>query len=54
MFLFARRGLLLEGYRIEHNISHIPFDTFKDVEREVARIVKDDRTAKKETGVPKF
>lgn len=52
--LFARRGLRLEEYCIEHNISYIPFDTFKDIQREVARITKDDRKAKKETGKPKF
>ena len=49
--LFARRGLRLEEYCIEHNISHIPFDTFKDIEREVASIIKDNRKAKKETNI---
>jgi len=52
--LFARRGLRLEEYCIEHNISYIPFDTFKDIQHEVARITKDDRKTKKETGIPKF
>jgi len=52
--LFARRGLRLEEYCIENNIKYIPFDTFKDIEREVARIVKDDRQSTKETGIPKF
>src|ERR1700737_1450730 len=52
--LFARRGLRLEEYCIQNKISHIPFDTFKDIEHEVARIVKDDRKSKRETGVPKF
>lgn len=52
--LFARRGLRLEEYCIEHNISHIPFDTFKDIEREFASIIKDNRKAKKETNISKF
>jgi len=52
--LFARRGLRLEEYCIEHNIPYIPFDTFKDIEREVAKIIKDDRKSKKESGIPKF
>jgi 2,3-diketo-5-methylthio-1-phosphopentane phosphatase len=52
--LFARRGLRLEEYCIEHNIKYIPFDTFKDIQLEVARIVSDDRKSKKETGIPKF
>ena len=52
--LFARRGLRLEEYCIEHNIAHIPFDTFKDIQAEVAQIGKDDRKSKKETSTPKF
>lgn len=52
--LFARRGLRLEEYCKEHNISYIPFDTFKDIQREVSRIVKDDKRSNKETGIPKF
>ena len=52
--LFCRRGLRLEEYCIEHNIAYIPFDTFKEIEIEVARIIKDDRKTKKETGIPKF
>jgi hypothetical protein len=52
--LFARRGLRLEEYCIENKISHIAFDTFKDIEDEVARIVSEDRKTKKETGYPKF
>jgi 2,3-diketo-5-methylthio-1-phosphopentane phosphatase len=52
--LFARRGLRLEEYCVEHKISYIPFDTFKDIHSEVSRITKDDRKSKKETGIPKF
>jgi len=52
--LFARRGLRLEEYCIEHNIPYIPFDSFKDIEHEVAKIIKDDRKSKKESGIPKF
>jgi 2,3-diketo-5-methylthio-1-phosphopentane phosphatase len=52
--LLARRGLRLEEYCIEHNIAHIPFDTFRDIQAEVARIVKDGRKSTKETDIPKF
>jgi len=52
--LFARRGLRLEKYCVEHNISYIPFDTFKNIELEVTRILKDDYRTKKEIGLPKF
>lgn len=52
--LFARRGLHLEKYCIEHKITYIPFDTFKDIQIEVARIVKDNGKSKNETGVAKF
>jgi 2-hydroxy-3-keto-5-methylthiopentenyl-1-phosphate phosphatase len=52
--LFARLGLRLEEYCVAHNIFHIPFDTFKDTEREVTRIIKDDRKTNRETNIPKL
>jgi 2,3-diketo-5-methylthio-1-phosphopentane phosphatase len=52
--LFARRGLRLEEYCIEHGIKYKPFDTFADIQKEVDRILKDDRRTKKDTGLPKF
>ena len=51
--LFARRGLRLEEYCIEHDISYTPFDTFRDIQREVGRITRDDGQTK-ETRIPKF
>lgn len=40
--LFARRGLRLEEYCIEHGIAYIPFDTFADIQREIERIRQED------------
>jgi hypothetical protein len=40
--LFARRGLRLEEYCIEHKIAYIPFDTFADIQKEVTNIVEED------------
>lgn len=40
--LFARRGLQLEEYCIEHKLPFIPFDTFVDIQREVIKIAKVD------------
>lgn len=45
--LFARRGLRLEEYCLEHNIPCTPFDTFTDVKREVEAISIEDQ---KKTG----
>ena len=36
--LFARRGLRLEEYCVEHGIAYTPFDTFTDIKREMERI----------------
>lgn len=52
--LFACWSLRLEEYCVAHNIFHIPFDTFKDTEREVTRIIKDDRKTNRETNFPKL
>lgn len=49
--LFARRGLRLEEYCREHNISYIPFDTFSDVKTEIEAISREDQ--KKTGGVGK-
>jgi hypothetical protein len=40
--LFARRGLRLEEYCVEHKIPYIAFDTFADIQREVEKIMKED------------
>jgi len=50
--LFARRGLRLEEYCVEHGIKYIPFDTFADVEREVKAIMEEDERQTGGKGVP--
>jgi len=45
--LFARRGLRLEEYCVEHKIAYIAFDTFADIQREVGKIMIEDE---KKTG----
>ncbi|KAI1350968.1 2,3-diketo-5-methylthio-1-phosphopentane phosphatase [Xylaria sp. FL0043] len=50
--LFARRGLRLEEYCIENNISYIPFDTFADIQREIERIRKEDEEKTAGKGLP--
>lgn len=40
--LFARRGLRLAAYCIEHQIPHVAFDTFADIQVEVERIADED------------
>ncbi|KAK9472399.1 HAD-like domain-containing protein [Dipodascopsis tothii] len=37
--LFARRGLALEKYCVEHGLSYIAYDSFADIERELSRIL---------------
>ena len=49
--LFARRGLRLEEYCIEHGIPYTPFDSFADVKKEVEAISLEDQ--KKTGGVGK-
>lgn len=49
--LFARRGLRLEKYCLEHGIPYTPFDTFADVKRDVEAISLEDQ--KKTGGVGK-
>jgi len=50
--LFARRGLRLEEYCLEHKIPYIGFDTFADVKREVEKIAQEDDELTKGEGRP--
>lgn len=50
--LFARRGLRLEEYCIEHKITHIPFDTFADIQKEIRKIALIDDQKTKGRGLP--
>ncbi|KAI0472994.1 2,3-diketo-5-methylthio-1-phosphopentane phosphatase [Xylariaceae sp. FL0804] len=50
--LFARRGLRLEEYCVEHRIPYVPFDTFADIQREVAKIRREDAEQTGGRGVP--
>ncbi|KAI6092017.1 2,3-diketo-5-methylthio-1-phosphopentane phosphatase [Hypoxylon rubiginosum] len=50
--LFARRGLRLEEYCVEHKISYIPFDTFADIRREIEKIKEEDDKKTGGKGVP--
>ncbi|KAK6329695.1 hypothetical protein TWF696_003565 [Orbilia brochopaga] len=50
--LFARRGLRLEEYCIENDISYIPFDTFADIQKELVRLTEEDQQSTMGTGRP--
>ncbi|RDW71529.1 hypothetical protein BP6252_08092 [Coleophoma cylindrospora] len=50
--LFARRGLRLEEYCVEHKIAYIPYDSFADIEREVKKIMVEDQEKTKGQGLP--
>jgi 2,3-diketo-5-methylthio-1-phosphopentane phosphatase len=50
--LFARRGLRLEEYCIENNITYIPFDTFADIQKEIIKISKEDEEKTQGKGKP--
>jgi 2,3-diketo-5-methylthio-1-phosphopentane phosphatase len=50
--LFARRGLRLEEYCIEHKIAYIAFDTFADIQREVEKVMEEDERKTKGRGLP--
>lgn len=50
--LFARRGLRLEEYCVEHKIPYHPFDTFADIQTEIIAIAKADEEKTKGRGVP--
>jgi hypothetical protein len=51
--LFARRGLRLEEYCQENDISYVPFDTFADIKNKLQDIAEEDRKATGGRGVPK-
>ncbi|KAF0315465.1 Pdp3-interacting factor 1 [Colletotrichum sp. SAR11_59] len=50
--LFARRGLRLEEYCVENDISYIPFDTFADIQKEIERIREEDEKKTGGKGMP--
>lgn len=50
--LFARRGLRLEEYCIEHKIAYVPFDTFADIQKEVEKIAEEDQQKTGGAGKP--
>ncbi|KAI1396966.1 HAD-like domain-containing protein [Hypoxylon fuscum] len=50
--LFARRGLRLEEYCVEHKITYIPFDTFADIQKEISRIRDEDEKKTGGKGLP--
>ncbi|KZF19643.1 2,3-diketo-5-methylthio-1-phosphopentane phosphatase [Xylona heveae TC161] len=50
--LFARKGLRLEEYCIEHKIAYIPFETFADIQREITKIMKKDEEKTHGKGMP--
>ncbi|RHZ63230.1 uncharacterized protein CDV56_107179 [Aspergillus thermomutatus] len=50
--LFARKGLRLEEYCQENNISYIPFETFADIKREMESIMKEDQEKTRGEGTP--
>ncbi|KAJ6145754.1 Pdp3-interacting factor 1 [Penicillium chermesinum] len=50
--LFARRGLRLEEYCIEHKISYTPFDTFADIKQEIEKIAREDQSKTGGVGKP--
>ncbi|KAF3166466.1 hypothetical protein TWF106_002783 [Orbilia oligospora] len=50
--LFARRGLRLEEYCIENKISYFPFDTFAEIQTELARLVQEDQEITHGSGKP--
>jgi len=52
--LFARKGLRLEEYCLEHRIPYIGFETFKDIQNDIERIVSEDVDIKKKTGKAKY
>ncbi|EWC46616.1 hypothetical protein DRE_04103 [Drechslerella stenobrocha 248] len=50
--LFARRGLRLEEYCVENNIAYIPFDTFADIQKELVRMIEEDRSSTNDADKP--
>jgi len=52
--LFARAGLRLEEYCIEHKIPFIPFNSFADIQKELVSIVEQEKQSRIEQHRPKF
>ena len=52
--LFARSGLRLEEYCIEHRIPYIPFDSFADIQKEIKVIISQEKKTQKETKQIKY
>jgi hypothetical protein len=50
--LFARRGLRLEEYCLEHGIAYTPFDSFLDIKREIEAISAEDSSKTGGVGRP--
>ncbi|PBP15444.1 2,3-diketo-5-methylthio-1-phosphopentane phosphatase [Diplocarpon rosae] len=50
--LFARRGLRLEEYCIENSIPYLGFDTFADIQKEIAAIMEEDQRKTAGMGKP--
>lgn len=50
--LFARRGLRLEEYCIQHKITYTPFDTFADIKKEIEAISREDQDKTGGVGKP--
>jgi len=50
--LFARKGLKLEEYCIEHNIPYHAYETFADIQERLMAIAKADEEATKGAGLP--
>ncbi|KAJ5158322.1 uncharacterized protein N7500_007973 [Penicillium coprophilum] len=50
--LFARRGLRLEEYCIEHGIEHTPFDDFSQIKKEIEAISLEDQRKTGGVGKP--
>ncbi|KAH1354797.1 hypothetical protein KXW28_004200 [Aspergillus fumigatus] len=50
--LFARKGLRLEEYCKENDISYIPFETFTDIKQNMELIMKEDQETTQGQGTP--
>lgn len=50
--LFARRGLLLEEHCVQNKIPYIGFDSFSDIQREIATIKREDEAKTAGKGMP--
>ncbi|KAK4191560.1 2,3-diketo-5-methylthio-1-phosphopentane phosphatase [Podospora australis] len=50
--LFARKGLRLEEYCVEHGIKYLPFDSFADIQKKLQEIIEEDEQKTGGKGVP--